>query len=1170
MGSQTDQSPRSLGQVGPVGLNDHTEATSDRVRSEFIHLHVHSNFSFMDGAASLDGLIERAVELGMDSLAVTDHQGLYGAIRFYQKAKKAGIKPIIGTEIIVDDGSERGGHLVLLARNRTGYASLCRLLSEAHLDWGRRMGFGGDMEDGIKAKGSRAASAKTATLAARPDTMKVSMDTLRRYPRGLIALSSCPKGEIGRAVTEGRHEHAEEAALRYIDIYGWNGFYIELQNQRLPGSLSYMSGLIDLAKRLRELHREQLRENSGGKGGSGRSRYNGKAAAALPLVVTNNVHYVNREDHKVHDVLVAAGDNTTLPGPVKRPNAELYFKTVEQMRSLLADAPAHVVKDAIENTRRIADACNLDLHLGQFHFPKVPIPEGETHYSILAKETWKGAERRYKVMTPEVVSRIEHELKLVDSMGFSAYFLIVKDIVDFAHSQGIFCSGRGSAGDSIISYCLGITSVDPIKYDLLFERFLNPKRRDMPDIDVDFCSTRRDEVIEYIYRKYGADKVAMVATVNTMNARGAIRVAGKALGVTEEEMSRMTRRFPWVKAGNIRGVIAAYPELADNPLRDEARYGALIDVVEKLDRCPAHLGTHLGGFIITPRPIASMVPLQWAAKGTVVAQYDKDDIEALGLVKMDILGLRTHSAIAETVGRIEKLTGKPLDPYDLPHDDEASYELIRSARNIGLFQLESSGQRNLSKRLLPERFEDIISSISLFRPGPIESDMITPFIRRRHGLERVVTPHPEMKRVLRDTYGVIVYQEQVLSVAAAVAGFDLSEADMLRRAMTKDKSMEEMDRIGAHFVKRAMARGSTEAVASEVFRQLRGFAAYGFNKAHAGCFAVLSYATAWLKAHYPAEFLSSILNNQPMGFYSPRVVLNDARHFGLKILPPDINESSDDFLPICPSAGKRGDAIRVGLKYLKGMSGAELSRIFAERGERQFESFAEFYRRTRVSRPTAENLIRVGAFDSLGSSRDALLSEVEAVHKWMMAHGASREPDLISSSKAAVVAKPRGHSTRPPVDHPSGWSLTRRLKAELDLLGLNISCHPLYPHREDIASLRLTPSSQIPSLPDRSKIRVIGLRERSQTPMTKSKKRTAFLTLEDEEGLLDVVVFERTLAEYGAVISRSRCYVIEGTLQNNEERGITIVADRIEPFTPLGRSDGKGIAGNSSPGLPRG
>jgi error-prone DNA polymerase len=1078
--------------------------------SGFVHLHVHSHFSFMDGAASLASLIERAKRLGMESLALTDHQGLSGAIRFYRTARAAGVRPIIGVEIVVETASlagceadlppgERlarphpagfgraraaGFHLTLLAKDLTGYRNLCRLLSAAHL---------------------RSASADDDAGGTRS---VVTLRDLHRMSEGLIALSGCQRGEVGSAIAAGVPWRAREAAARLARCFAPGDFYVEMTHPMTPEAGDYLRSLSDLAHDL-----------------------------GLPVVATNNVHYLTRADAPLHDVLSAVGARKALPGPLERPNAELYFKGASEMRRLFSRYP-----EACDATFEIAARCDLDLGLGSFHFPTVELARGETAYSVLSKLAWRGLEERYRPMTPEAVRRLQHELAIIEKLGFPAYFLVVKDIVDFARSRGIRYSGRGSAGDSIVTYALGITDADPIAHSLLFERFLNPERRQMPDIDVDFDSARRDEVIAYIYKRFGAGHVAMIATANTMTAKSAVRVAAKALGHPPAEVDSFSRHLPWTSARRIREVLETYPECRSHPLRD-ARHEMLLDLAEKLDHVPMHLGTHLGGFLITAEPVDSWTPLQWAAKGTVVSQYDKDDVEALGLVKMDILGLRMHSAISQTVDLARARVGADAvpEPFLLPHDDPKVYDLIAAADTVGMFQLESSGQRNLAMRLQERDFEDIIAAISLFRPGPLEAEMIVPFIRRRHGLEPVIVPHPAMGACLADSYGVIVYQEQVLQVVRAVAGFTLAEADSFRRAMTKDRSRAEMEALHGEFVRRSVALGCTPEIAEEVFRQLQGFAAYGFNKAHAACFAVVSYASAWLKTYYPAEFAAAILNNEPMGFYSPRLVLDDARRHGIAILPAHVNASDAD----C-TIERDGQAIRVGLKDLLNMNARLLPVMAAERAARPFDDLTDFLRRTRAEIDAAESLIRVGALDGLGSTdagrpptRDeqlALLPELKAV---LARKGSGGERALLLAPSRASTAEDA---------HPSGWSVARRLGAELELLGLAVTCHPLELAREDLTARGVIWASELSRHPDRSRIIVAGLRERAQTPRTRSGKRVCFLTLEDPTGLLDVVVFPEALQRSGETIVKHRSYIVEGVLQNNQERGIAVIADIVRPY----------------------
>jgi len=1231
-----------------------------RARSTFTHLHVHSNFSFGDGACRIDELVETAAAAGMSSLALTDHDGLYGAVRFYQACQKAGIKPIAGAEINVEsatsasppcagrgaageaavpggaadetaprgrsadpgeaavrygvridrphqgyDGALRGQsaapgwHLVLLAQDYEGWSNLCRIISAAHLE--------------------------------HPDEPPYARwETLARHNGHLIALSSCRRGELGAAVaavvraeSEGRHadaaaarRHARHVARRYADVFsdGRSGddrpdasaapptgsgpvrpprpdparspgseqvrtprpdparphpgrarYFVELQNELLPDSADYLRELAVLAHEL-----------------------------GLPTVATNNVHYVKPEDAPLHDVLAAEAANMPLPNPLGRRNGELYFKSAAQMRRLFAACP-----QAVENSALIAARCNLDLGLGQLLFPAYPLPPGETAYSLLCKKCFRGAEERYRPVTPQVTARLEHELKVIQELGFAEYFLAVADIVDFARSRQIPYSGRGSAGNSIVSYVLRICDADPIEHDLLFERFLNPYRREMPDVDIDFCSVRREEVIDYIYERFGKDNVAMVATVNTAHAPSAVRVVARAFGFRPREVDRLSRKVPWGSAATLSEMLAERPELKGHDFQSP-HYRRLVHLAEKLADYPLHLGTHLGGFILSRDPLTDRVPLQWAAKGVVVAQFDKDDIETLGLVKMDILALKMHSAIAETVRRVRERTGREISPWELPKDDPKVYELIRSARTVGLFQLESSGQRNLATRLQEREFEDVIAAISLFRPGPLQADMIAPFVRRRHGHEKPAVPHPDMEAAVRGTYGVIVYQEQVISVAAAVAGFSLAEADMLRRAMTHDRSLEEMDEIGRTFVEKAVARGVERAAAEEVFRQLRGFAAYGFNKAHAACFAILCNASAWLKAHYPAEFYCGLLNNQPMGFYSPRVVLNDARRFGVPVLPLDINRSEEGFsVELVPAAPDRREmcpptaeetrtphrprtgpqtrpALRVGLKYVREMSTEALRRIVAGRGgvprdllgravgepadgrPRPYTSLRDFVERTRVSVEVAENLIRAGAFEGLGTRREELLAQLPILYAGLR-H--DRRPPRHKGRATSARTRPGGDERPPldageplqlladelpPLDFLPPWSPQEVLRNELEVLGLNVSAHPLRFIREEIEALGVTPIARLPQVPHGRRVRLAGVLERAQMPWVRSGHRTLFLTLEDETELGQVVVFNDVYLEYGGILKDAVYLLVDGQLQNDEEHGLAVVAQRVD------------------------
>jgi DNA polymerase III alpha subunit len=650
-----------------------------------------------------------------------------------------------------------------------------------------------------------------------------------------------------------RLRQSAQAASHLAEIFGRENFFIELP----ADDPDLIAPLAHLARRLR-----------------------------IGTVATNNVHYISPEKAHIHDLLACIGALSTIhdPSPPRHSGGTAYFKSAQEMQARFIAYP-----EAIAHAVEIADRCGLDLGLGEFHFPHFPLPPGHTADSHLEELCRKGALERYGELPAKVLRRLRHELSVIRRLGFSEYFLVVWDIVRWARSRGIRCSGRGSAGDSLVSYLLGLTSVDPIEADLLFERFLNPERKEMPDVDLDFDSRRRDEVIDYVYQRFGKESVAAVATISTFNARSAIREAGRALGLPAPAVDAVSKAFPHIGADQIREAVSSLPELRGLGL-DNRQLEYLFDVCQAIAGFPRHLSVHLGGMVIAPGPLADYLPVEMAAKGVAVAQFDKDDIEALGLVKMDLLGLRNLSAVQETIELLQE-RGIALDPDKIPLDDPETYRLLRSAQTVGVFQLESPGMRGLLRALQPTRFEDIIANISLFRPGPMQADMIGPFLARRHGKESVSYPHPATARALRSTYGVILYQEQVLEVASAVAGFTLGESDALRRAMTHDRSQEEMEKLRGTFLAGAARKGVDRETAQDVFRSLSAFAAYGFCKAHAACFGHISYQTAYLKAHHPAEFLAAILSNQPMGFYPPEVIVQEAKHLGIPVLPVDVNRS---------------------------------------------------------------------------------------------------------------------------------------------------------------------------------------------------------------------------------------------------------------------------------------
>ena len=839
----------------------------------FIHLHVHSYYSFMDGAASPDRLLDKAAEFDMPALALTDHNRLTGAIKFYEKARARGIKPIIGAEISLD----RGYHLTLLCKNIEGYANLCQLLTFAHLS-------------GLDPK------------------PQVSRQVLAWHSRGIIALSGCSKGEIPVLFGRSRYEEIREALYFYRNTYG-DDFFIELN--RYPSRTG-----------MRESYNLALFAKEEG----------------LPIVATNNVHYVEMQDFRVKELLNAIGENVPVSQLKHYRTVEQYLKSQTEMASLFKDFP-----EAIAATEDIAARCMLELELGKPIFPAFNVPDGETGFSYLHKITFAGASRIYGSLPNDVARRLEYELDTIKQLGFCSYFLVCWDIVRWARERSIRCQARGSAVDSVVVYALGISTVDPIENNLLFERFMHNLRQEPPDIDLDIDRRRRDEVKSYIYHKYGADNVASVGTINTYMARGAIRDVGKALQIPRDLIEEACKGIHYLSASQLLEYADSRPELKRSTIYKREDLSAFFSLCTSIDGFPKHMSVHLGGLLIGEGNLSCRVPLEQASGGDIISQYDKDDIEKLGIVKMDLLALPTLTVIEDTLSNIKVSHDVVIDLNRIDKNDPQVFAMLQLGRSIGTFQLESPAQREMAGRLLPERFEDIIISISLVRPGPLKCSVDKAYLPRRHGVEPVTYLHPWLENALCETLGVILYQEQVLKVAHDLAGMSYAEADGFRRAMTHDRSGEEMEKMRHSFISRATSRGVSLVIAEEVFEQLAAFAAYGFCKAHAAAYAILSYQTLWLKCYYPAEFVAAVLSNQPMGYYPPRVLIADAKRAGVVILHPDVNKSSDRYTV-------EGGAIRISLRQVKGMTEKVLNRIFEERAKSKFTSLQDFAWRTNLNR----------------------------------------------------------------------------------------------------------------------------------------------------------------------------------------------------------------------------
>jgi len=1056
----------------------------------YVELHCHTNYSMLDGASHPEDLIARARELGMEALAITDHDGLYGAVRFWQAAKQEGIRPIIGAEITM----EGGDHLTLLARSREGYANLCRLISAAQLAHGK----------------NRAA---------------LALSSLEGRTAGLICLSGCRHGEIARKLLAGSRDGAGRAAERLLRIFGAESFWIELQHHLLPEDDWLCDEMVDLADRL-----------------------------GVGCVATNNVHYALRDGHRLQDILVCIRHRTTLDASdgLRRPNSEYHLKSAREMSILF-----HRYPGAIANSRIIAAQCDVDLNFRGYRFPGFQVPEGETPFSFLHRLCHEGARELYRPITPAVSRQLAHELDVIQKTGLAEYFLIVWDIMRYAREHGIPGQGRGSAADSLVAYVLGITKVDPLRHNLLFERFLSEEMTGMPDIDIDFSTNHREQIIQYIYQKYGQEHTGMVCNVVTYRARNALREVGKAMGLPAELIDRLAKAVNRRSSSHLeeemetiapftgirqlgpgtgeRGTGEDEPESGPRPPNP---WKQLLEFCRQIEGFPRHLSIHVGGMLITATPLVEIAPLERAAApGRVVVQFNKDDVEDMGLIKMDLLGLRTLSVIHDALQMIRETRGLDLDLDRIPLDDPAVFDMLCEPDNIGVFQVESRAQSQTLPKMRPRTIEDLIVEISIIRPGPLQGNMVHPYLRRRQGLEKVTYLHPSLEPILSETLGVVLFQEQVIRVAMATAGFTAGEADLFRRAMNRHRSETEMSRIRSRFLEGAQRNGVDGETAEEIFKQLAGFASYGFCKSHAAAFAKTTYDTAYLKRYYAPEFYAAILNNQPMGFYSPEVVINDAKRHGIRILPVDINRSRAK----CTVERRQGELegqldIRLGFCYVRGLGEDSLQRLEDERQRGPFRSLQDLLLRTRLSREAVENLIAVGALDCFDRPRRALLWEAgleRRVAGEADGHGKASTPSPLPMPSAPA----------PDLPAPSLFETTA---AEYSIQGLSPDRHAVELFRGLLEDARAVPCGRMKELPRNLVVRVGGLVVCEQAPPT--AKGHVFLTLEDETGLANVILRPQVYQRFRSVLQGSQMLLIEGVLRRDS--GITnLMARKVLPIT---------------------
>jgi len=1015
----------------------------------YVELHCHSNFSLLDGASHPEDLVSRAAELGMPALALTDHNGLYGAIRFYKACLKGGIKPIIGVEMTLPGGH----HVTLLAKDNTGYSNLCRLITGAQLK-GR--------------KGSPI----------------LDLESLAKHSNGLLCLSGCRSGEIANSVLSGQVREAYEAARRYMDIFGKDSLYIELQNNLYPEDGQLCHALVELAKKLE-----------------------------LGYVATNNVHYARREGHKLHDVLTCIRNRATLDECKSlRLNAEFYLKSFEEMAWLFQDYP-----EAISGTIAIAEKCNVNLDFWGYRFPDFPLPKGETAASYLARLCRQKIHDRYGSISPEIEARVTCELNLIEKLGLSGYFLIVWDIMDYAKRTGIPAQGRGSAANSIIAYILGITKVDPIKNKLFLGRFLNEEMSSIPDIDIDASTNHREQLIQYVYGKYGQEHTAMVCTYVTFRARNAVREVGKVLGMPAHLLDRMAKSVSAYEAKDIEQDLAGIREF--QTYFTSAPWQEFVSLCREIADFPRHLSIHNGGMLISSCPLTDIVPLEKATMpGRIVCQWDKDSVADAGLIKVDLLGLRMLSLIQEACELVEESHNTKLNLDGLPLDDKEVYNMICRSDTIGVFQVESRAQMQTLPQTKPRSIEDLTIEVALVRPGPLQGNMVHPYIRRRKGLERVTYLYPKLKPILGDTLGVLLFQEQVIQVATTIANFTPGEADFLRRAMSRKRAKGAMNGMRQRFMEGARKNGVGNSTASRIFAALEGFAQYGFCKSHAAGFALLCYQSAWLKRHYPAEFYCALLNNQPMGFYSPEVIVHDAKRHGIEVLPVDINKS-------CAKCTVEDGKVRLGFMYTKEVGEKAISQIVAERERASYSSLEDFYLRTRLERKVVENLVLASAFDSFGCHKRQLLWQLGFLEK-------KRPGELPLGFSDAKVSLPL-------------FTELEEMKVDYQVQGLSTKYHPMQVMRKQICRDGLLKSSDIAQLFPNTRIRVAGYVITRQRPAT--AKGFAFMTLEDEEGTVNVVIKPSTYRKYRQVFKLEPLIVVEGAIQKRDGN-LNIIADSLLPL----------------------
>ena len=1072
----------------------------------FTHLHVHTEYSLLDGSNKIKEYVDRVKELGMDSAAITDHGVMYGVIDFYRAARAAGINPILGCEVYVAPGSrfdreagsgeDRYYHLVLLAENNQGYSNLMKIVSKGFVE-------------GFYYK------------------PRVDLQLLEKYHEGIIALSACLAGEVARFLTRGMYEDAKAAALRYQDIFGKGNFFLELQDHGIPEQQNVNQQLL-------KMHRE----------------------TGIELVATNDVHYTLAEDAQPHDVLLClqTGKKLADQDRMRYEGGQYYVKSPEEMERLFPYAT-----EALENTHKIAQRCHVEIEFGVTKLPKFGVPEGYTSWEYLNELCFKGLEERYQPVNEELKERLNYELTTIKNMGYVDYFLIVWDFIKYARDHDIMVGpGRGSAAGSLVAYTLGITQLDPIRYDLLFERFLNPERVSMPDIDVDFCFERRQEVIDYVRRKYGDDCVVQIVTFGTLAARGVIRDVGRVMDLPYAQVDTIAKMIPQELNITIDKALQMNPEFK-KVYEEDKEIHELIDTAKRLEGLPRHTSMHAAGVVISQKDVSEYVPLSRASDGSIVTQFTMTTLEELGLLKMDFLGLRTLTVIQNAVHLVEQDTGVKLDMQHIDYNDKKVLDSLGTGHSDGVFQLESAGMKNFMKELKPQSLEDVIAGISLYRPGPM--DFIPQYIRGKNRPDTIKYDCPQLEPILKPTYGCIVYQEQVMQIVRDLGGYTMGRSDLVRRAMSK-KKQSVMEKERANFVygnpeegvPGCVARGIPEKVGLEIYAEMMDFAKYAFNKSHAACYAVVAYQTAYLKYYYPVEFMASLMTSviDNPGKVAEYILV--CRQMGIAILPPDINEGE-------PGFSVSGKSIRYGLTAIKGVGHPVADAVIAERKQRGvFKNLQDFLSRmsdTEVNKRNVENFIKAGAFDSLEGTRKQFMSVFVQLMDQNQQNRKNNMAGQLSLFDLVDESEKKNYEIRFP--DVGEYSKEILLTFEKEVLGVYVSGHPLQEYEQlwrrnisnTTADFMLDEETNSVHIQDGAKAVIGGIIEEKKIKYTKNDKVMAFLQVEDLVGTIEVIVFPKTYEQYGSKLMEDEKVLLRGRVSAEEDKDAKLICESVQTFDEI-------------------